>query len=255
MEVSQIENLVKEYQKLSKGMVDYTKYAFYAITHHSTSIEGSTLSESQVINLLEYGKTAINKPFEHHQMVFDHYQALQFIMQEAQSKKLIDIKFIQQIGAKVMKSTGGFVNTLAGSYNIANGDFRLGTVRAGTRTFPDFKKVPNFVENLCKEINKGLISSITFQDKCELAFQLHFDFVSIHPFGDGNGRTSRLLMNYVQAYFDLPLSIVYHQNRIKYIDVLEITRTKDNLQDFYKFMFQQYAKFLKNEIKQLNKLV
>ncbi len=86
MNLTAIEALREKYHALSRGIIDYAKYAHYAITHHSTSIEGSTLTESQVVNLLEYGKTATNKPFEHHQMVFDHYQALQFTVQEAQQK-------------------------------------------------------------------------------------------------------------------------------------------------------------------------
>lgn len=84
-------------------------------------------------------------------------------------------------------------------------------------------------------------------------FKVHFDFVSIHPFGDGNGRASRLLMNFVQCYFGLPLSIVFKQDRIKYINALEDARSKENLKPFYDFMNKQYAKFLNAEIKHLQK--
>ena len=253
MNTKQLQILAKEYQKLSKGEVDFNKYAYYAITHHSTSIEGSTLTESQVINLLEYGKPAINKPFEHHQMVFDHFQALQFVVKAATDKTLFTPQLIQQIGSKVMNSTGGIVNALMGNYDISKGDFRLGSVRAGNRSFPDYKKVPTLIQKLCEETNAKLKSAKTFEQKCELSFKVHFDFVSIHPFGDGNGRTSRLLMNYIQAYFGLPLSIVHKQDRIRYINALEAARNKEELTPFYAFMYAQYAKFLKNEIKHLNK--
>jgi Fic family protein len=244
-----LQQLVELHQKLSKGMVDYEKYAFFAATHHSTAIEGSTLTESQVINLLEYGKPAANKPFEHNQMVYDHHKAMLFVVELAKQKATLSPQLIKQIGAKVMHSTGGFVNTMVGQYNIATGDFRLGSVRAGTRTFPDAKKVPLLIERFCQEINEGLRTAKTFEQKCELAFKAHFDFVSIHPFGDGNGRTSRLLMNFVQAYFDLPLSIVFKQDRLKYINALEAARTKDSISPFYDFMFKQYKKFLKAEVK------
>jgi Fic family protein len=251
MNTNDIEALVYDFQKRSKGVVDFSKYSYYAITHHSTSIEGSTLTESQVINLLEYGKPATNKPFEHHLMVVDYFHALQFIIGEAENKRKLSVEFIQKIASEVMKNTGGEVNTALGNYNIANGEFRFGTVRAGTRTFPDYKKVPELVSRLCDETNEKIKSSFTFEEKFNLAFQVHFQFVSIHPFGDGNGRTSRLLMNYIQAWFGLPLSIVFKQDRIKYINALEDARTKETDEPFLDFMYSQYSKFLKNEISQL----
>ncbi len=248
MSISEIENLVTEYQSLTRGMVDYAKYAYYAITHHSTAIEGSTLTENQVINLLEYGKTAPSKPFEHHQMAFDHYHALVFVAAEAAQQKTVTVRLIQDIAAKVMHGTGGIINAMLGTYDTSKGDLRLSSVRAGTRTFPDYKKVGTLLETFCAETNENIKKAETLEEKCKAAFKAHFDLVSIHPFGDGNGRTSRLIMNYLQAYFGLPLSVTYKEDRLKYIDALENARKKEDLQPFYDFMFQQYAKFLKKEI-------
>ena len=251
MDKTKIEALVSDYQFRSKGIIDFGKYSYYAITHHSTSIEGSTLTESQVVNLLEYGKPATNKPFDHHLMVVDHFHAMQFVVGEAEKKRKLSQEFLQEIGALVMKNTGGMVNTALGNYNIAGGEFRLGTVRAGTRTFPDYKKVPGLVAQLCAETNEKLKTAQTFIEKCDLAFHVHFQLVSIHPFGDGNGRTSRLLMNYIQAWFGLPLSLVFQQDRIRYINALEASRTKENENPFFDFMYSQYSKFLKKEIAHL----
>jgi len=251
MDTTKIEALVAEFQLHSKGMIDFGKYSYHAITHHSTSIEGSTLTESQVVNLLEYGKPATNKPFDHHLMVVDHFHALQFVVGEAEKKRRLYPEFIQEISAMVMKNTGGVVNTALGNYNIAAGEFRLGTVRAGTRTFPDYKKVVELVSQLCRETNEKLKTVQTFEEKCNLAFLVHFHLVSIHPFGDGNGRTSRLMMNYIQAFFFFFLSIVFQQDRIQYINALEGSRAKESEKPFVDFMYSQYSKFLKKEIAQL----
>lgn len=252
MNVLEIESLANDFQTKSKGLVDFGKYAYYAVTHHSTSIEGSTLTESQVINLLDFGKPAANKPFEHHSMVVDHFNALQFVVSEAEKKRKLSPDFIRGIASRVMKNTGTEVNPVAGSYNIASGDFRIGTVGAGTRTFPDYRKVPDLVNRLCPEINEKLIIADTFEDKCNLAFSAHFQLVSIHPFGDGNGRVSRLIMNFIQAWFGLPLSMVFKQDRIRYINALEAARTKGNEQPILNFMYGQYTKFLKKEIAQIS---
>ena len=258
MDIKKTENLITLYQKYAGGIVDYQKYTYYAITHHSTAIEGSTLSASQVINLLEYDKSVANKPFSEHQMVIDHFKAMQFsdeyLREKTTEKFILSIDFIKKLGEKVMYSTGGSVNTMLGTYNIAKGDFRLSSVYAGTRTFPDYKKVPDLLEKMCLKINEKLKTVITLEEKLDLAFELHFDFVSIHPFGDGNGRTARLLMNLIQLYFDLPLSIVFKQDRIKYINALEKTCKNDDIKHFLAFMYAQYAKFLTKEIKVLEKI-
>ncbi len=92
MNIKKIENLITLYQKYAGGVVDYQKYTYYAITHHSTAIEGSTLSASQVINLLEYDKPVPNKPFSEHQMVIDHFKAMQFLdeyLREKTTEKFI----------------------------------------------------------------------------------------------------------------------------------------------------------------------
>lgn len=92
------------------------------------------------------------------------------------------------------------------------------------------------------------------EDKLLLAFNTHFELVSIHPFGDGNGGISRLMMNYILTYFELPMTIVFKQDRIKYIDALEVARNKEDNTIFFKFMFAQYEKFIKKEIKVLKNL-
>ena len=251
MKIQEINKLADIYLKLSKGMIDHDKYTYYAITHHSTAIEGSTLTEKQSVNLLEYGKPAASKPIQDHLMVLDYYEALKFTLSVAKDKKPLSTSLIQSMAAKVKTNTGETVNTILGTYNTAKGDFRTGTVRAGNRTFPDFKKVPAMVKQLCEKTNAEIKKVKTFEEKCNLAFKVQFDFVSIHPFGDGNGRTSRLLMNYIQAWFNLPLSIVFKPDRIKYVNALESARNKENIAIFYQFMYDQYRKFLKSEIDQL----
>ncbi|AYQ33967.1 Fic family protein [Runella sp. SP2] len=253
MSMNTIDSLIKKHKALSKGQIDYRKYAYYALTHHSTSIEGSTLTESQVINLLEYGKPAANKPFEHHQMVFDHFRALVAVVEWAEAKVSLSPLLIQQMGARVMKNTGSVVNSMGGNFDVSAGEFRLCSVRAGTRTFPNYLKVPQLIKRFCEEINEGIKTSKTPQQQLELSFKAHFDFVSIHPFGDGNGRTSRLLMNYIQAYFGLPMGLVFKQNRIGYINALEAARNAEDIAPFYDFMFKQYEKFLKHEIEEMSR--
>ena len=248
MTIWDIKELVIKYQEFAKEVINQDKYTYYAITYHSTAIEGSTLTEKQTVKLLEFGLTAGNKPIEHHLMVLDHDQALDFILKAANDPYPITVEFIQSVDTLILKSTGAIVNTKMGTYDTSIGDLRLSGVKAGNRLFPDYNKVPSLLKSLCQSVNEEMERVTTFEEICNLAFKIHYDLVSIHPFGDGNGRTARLLMNYFQYRFKLPLCIVYKQDGVKYTTALENARIKDDIAIFYDFMYSQYAKFLKSEI-------
>ena len=53
--IHKLENLVSEYKRIMQGQVNLEKLTYYAVTYHSTAIEGSTLTEGQVYNLLADG--------------------------------------------------------------------------------------------------------------------------------------------------------------------------------------------------------
>ena len=242
--IDKLEQLVADYRQATRGQADLKKFTYYAVTYHSTAIEGSTLTEGQVFDLLDQDIPAKNKPFSEQQMVIDHHKALVYMLNKTEDRQSITEKLIKEIGGMVVKNTGGIYNTALGTFDSTRGDYRLVNVHAGSRSFPDYKKVPALMKTLVKELNEKYTEATTFSEKCELAFYAHFHFVSIHPFVDGNGRTSRLLMNYLLDCFDLPIFYVYKSNRISYIQALEKSRETGNLLSFYHFMYRQYKKFI-----------
>lgn len=147
-----------------------------------------------------------------------------------------------------MRSTGAVYNTALGQIDASKGQFRKGNVSAGGHYFVNYEKVESYTQELVKKYNKQLPTVKNDSDKLELSFAAHFDLVNIHPFYDGNGRTSRLLMNYLQACFDLPLAIVHKEDKADYIASLQNARTQENLQPFFEFMFTQYDNQLQKEI-------
>ena len=242
-----LSELVKQYNHLYQSEPDLKKYSEYAITYHSTAIEGSTLTENEVIELLDIGKPAKRREFTHNLMVFDHHKALLYTVETAKRKEKITEKQIQNISAMVMKNTGALYNTAVGNFDAGKGEYRLVGVHAGKRTFPDYRKVPALMKKLIEYID--IEQKKQDIDVFQLAFEVHFRFVSIHPFADGNGRVARLLMNYILTYYGLPMLIVSKSDRLKYIDTLYHAQENGNMAPFYDFMLRQYIKLLKYEIK------
>ena len=242
-----LSELVKQYKQLYKSEPDLKKYSEYAMTYHSTAIEGSTLTENEVIELLDFGKPAKKREFLHNIMVFDHHKALLYTVEMSKRKEKITEKKIQNISSLVMKNTGTQFNTAVGNFDASMGEYRLIGVHAGRQTFPDYRKVSVLMKNLIKYINSEQEKQNI--DVLQFAFEVHFRLVSIHPFADGNGRVARLLMNYILIYYDLPMLIVFKSDRLKYIDTLYNAQENGNMAPFYDFMLRQYIKFLKYEIK------
>jgi Fic family protein len=181
-------------------------------------------------------------------MTLDHASALSFIIASAEKKKEITLAFIQEINAKVMAKTGKIYQTVFGELDSSKGIFRKGNVMAGSRYFPNFDKVESLTKKLCDTLATKINHTSVITDQLSLSFDAHFELVSIHPFYDGNGRTSRLLMNFVQHYYQLPMAVVFKEDKTEYIQALEDTRNKEDLTPFRNFMTQQYEKYLKQEI-------
>lgn len=129
--------------------------------------------------------------------------------------------------------------------------FRKGNVTAGISYFPNYDKVERLTNELVLSINSRMNNDLSIDEKLNLSFDAHFNLVSIHPFYDGNGRTSRLIMNYIQAFYDLPLAIVNSEDKQEYIQALIDTREKENIEIFRNFMKNQYEQYLLNEIKKI----
>ena len=199
--------LIKRYQRVTiEDNLD--QYNQIIRTHHSTAIEGSTLTLLETQALLEKGFSARGKPLEHHLMVVDHQAAQQVVLDWATQQEPLNRARLQAIAAAVMRQTGGPTNTLLGTFDSSLGQFRTVSAMAGSRMFLDAKKIPAAVDTLLKKVNTALPAAKTIRQVYDLSFLAHLQLVSIHPFGDGNGRTSRLLMNYIQQFRGLPLCLI-----------------------------------------------
>src|SRR3989337_703846 len=71
----------------------------------------------------------------------------------------------------------------------------------------------------------------------KIAADAHFKFVSIHPFVDGNGRTTRLLMNLILILNGYQMAIIRNEDRTTYLNSFETARKKDDMLPFYNLVY------------------
>lgn len=249
----ELEKYRNEYLSLNlNDNINYEKFSMISIVYNSTKIEGCSLDESDTRLLIENNITAKGKPLTDHLMVKDHFDAFLFIKNQAVKKRKLSVGFLKEVAALVMKNTGGTVNTISGEFDTSKGDLRLAQVYVDHKYFPDFSKVPALLEKLCKTVNEktDLVEGVEILN---LAADLHYNLVNIHPWGDGNGRVSRLMMNYIQLYHDEPLIKIFTEDRAEYISALNETEKANKPEIFRDFIASQQIKFFIAEIEKFKK--
>lgn len=251
----EIEQLYQEFQKLGiSESVDYDKYYLYSLITHSTAIEGSTLTEVETQMLFDEGLTANGKPLVYHLMNEDLKKAYELAKDESKLKIPVTPVFLQKLNAALMRTTGSTYNVMGGSFDSSKGDFRLCGVTAGFGGFSymNYLKVPVKVEEFCNVLQQRQNAVETLREQYELSFNAHLNLVTIHPWVDGNGRTARLLMNYIQFCHNLFPTKVFIEDREEYILSLRQSQEEENNRYFLDFMFGQLKKSLLLEIEKFN---
>jgi len=251
----EIEDLYNEFVRLGINQsVDYEKYYLYSLIAHSTAIEGSTLTEMETQLLFDEGVTAKGKPLVFHLMNEDLKKAYDFVREEAVRKTPVTSYFLQKSNALLMRTTGSIHHVAAGSFDSSIGEYRLCGVTAGIggRSYISYLKVPAKVEELCSIINEKQAAPLSFREQYELSFNVHLNLATIHPWVDGNGRTARLLMNYLQFCYDLFPAKIFKEERADYILSLQQAQEREENQPFLDFMALQLKKSLSIEIEKFN---
>ena len=196
------------------------------LTYNSNAIEGSTMTFNETKLVLNEGLTIGGKKLNEHLEVINHKYAIDFI-EELSKNKIITLRDIKDIHGLILrgiddKYADKFRDTLVG-VRLSDGRIR------------------NFTEPLLlDEAMREFIVSLdnNHQHPIIRAAQAHYEFVTIHPFIDGNGRTARLLMNLILLQSGYPPAIIRIANRAEYILALETAQNDNQLDKFYQVICQ-----------------
>jgi Fic family protein len=257
--IKKLLDALKEYELLGiADQIDYKKFYLYSLITHSTAIEGSTVTEIENQLLFDEGITAKGRSLQEQMMNLDLKAAYEHSMQLAHQHKDFSVEMLKNLSALVMKNTGASYNTAQGSFDASKGDLRLVGVTAGIggRSYMNYQKVPAKLEEVCKQLNqrRSELSNLDdIIDKYLFSFDAHYQLVTIHPWVDGNGRMSRLVMNHLQYEFGLvPVKIV-KEDKAEYIQALIDSREQESLEPFREFMMEEHVRNISKEIEEYKK--
>ena len=196
----------------------YEKDFELTFTHNSTAIEGNTLTLMETKVVLEDGISVGGKELREIYEVVNHKKAYRYVKRCIAEGKPLSETIVKDIHAILTENI-----IIGGIYR--NQEVRISgaghTPPAGNEMY---RQIKDFYSDL--DWKKKALNPI------EYAAWTHAEFVRIHPFIDGNGRTSRLIMNYqLMAAKFLPVSIA-KENRLDYYNALEEYAVNKNLVPF-----------------------
>lgn len=210
-------------------------------TFESNRIEGNTLTLQETDLVVQHGLTVSGKSMREHLEAINHHDAIDFVKELATDKKPISERDILQIHSLVLR---GIDPNEAGRYR------RHPVIITGA------KHIPPAPEHLREHLDGYFVwyrSQFNKLHPVLMAADIHAKFVTIHPFIDGNGRTSRLLMNLHLLQHGYPIGIIKGdvRNRMKYYKALDESRFANSDAAFREFMLQR----LKGDLERYLKLV
>lgn len=242
--MSELLKVLSEYDSLGiKEQLDYDKFYLYSIITHSTAIEGSAVTEIENQLLFDEGISP-SKTLAEQFMNLDLKAAYEKAFELADKHTQITTELLCSLSAILMRNTGSEYNTIEGSFSSAKGELRLFNVSAGRggKSYMAWQKVESKLAEFCSWLNekRNTISKNDIEAVYALSFEAHYRLVYIHPWSDGNGRMSRLLMNMIQKEFGVLPSVVKKEKRAEYIKSLAESQENDNFQLFLDFMLNHH---------------
>jgi Fic family protein len=221
--------------------------------YNSNHMEGNTLTYSETELLLYFEDTKGSHTMREFDEMRAHDVAFNFIKELATSDRPLTEQIIKQLNEIIL------VKPFWKDAITPNGQPTRRLIKVG-----DYKEYPNSVRLQNGEIFEyaspsdtpilmgDLVSWFRKEEKeihpCILATMLHYKFVRIHPFDDGNGRVARLLMNYVLIKSGYPPIVVKSSDKTNYLRALNAADAGED-QTLIEYMAEQLVWSLEVSIK------
>ncbi len=256
-EIKEYEVLRQKYQASIINKMDreeYIKYNEVLFSTHSCAIEGNSFSVDDTRELKEKGLGMIpagKTLFEAFEML-DHFEAYEYMVQNVQHP--LDEELLKEINKRVTRHTLSYR-----SPNAVPGEYTTTDMAAGDTVFGDHEeliaRVPKLLDSTERAICAVLKEKEAEQQKAPhpivLAARFHGFYEYLHPFRDGNGRTGRLVSNYILLRLGHPLIVIPSECRQEYIFALRMIRTEGtDEQHLIRFFFKMAMKRMLEEIQQ-----
>lgn len=230
VQLAEIDRLKKRWtncKALNEGqLLKMKSYFRTSYTHDSNKIEGNTLTLKETELVVNQGITISGKSVTEHLEAVNHSEAVELIYDLIQSREDLSARMVLQLHGLILR---GIDRHNAGIYRRSNV-----RISGSSHVPPPHYKLIELMESYYTfyENSKSKLHPVI------LAAEIHERLVSIHPFIDGNGRTSRLVMNLILLRYGYTLVSLKgdDKSRLAYYDALEQKQVDNDSTSFYQLI-------------------
>ncbi|MFT7252318.1 MAG: Fic family protein/DNA-binding Xre family transcriptional regulator [Flavobacterium sp.] len=231
-----LQSILVEIDLLKKELDNFRQFDSFRIaqaleleyTFESNKIEGNTLTLRETDLVVNEGLTVSGKSMREHLEAINHQEAISYIKQLIERNFQLNEREVLSIHNLILR---GIIPEDAGKYRKEQV-----LIKGSTHMPPQPYLVAKAIEDYFIWFleNKNKLHPII------LAAEMHERLVAIHPFTDGNGRTSRLIMNLILLQNGYVIANIKgdYNSRISYSKALEIAQTSNNKEDFLMLIAQ-----------------
>lgn len=211
-------------------------------TYDSNAIEGSTLTRGETGFFLEYGLTVEGKPFKDFLDARNHAEAIDYLYAIIKEERPLTQGVIKEFNALLLSGV-----TTTPAVNQEGKRIEKPARPGEYKTLPNHVLQPDgtmfyYVEPLqvpgeMAQLIQWIHRHTDLHHPAVVGAVAHYNLVRIHPFDDGNGRVSRLLMNLILIQKRFSPAIVRMEQRRNYLDGLKAADQGD-LNPFIEFILK-----------------
>lgn len=226
--MNKIDQLFQEWQSLQPLKEEYQQRLdqkfMLEFNYNSNHIEGNTLTYGQTELLLKYDEVAENAKMKDLEEMKAHNLCLGLIKAESSDNdRPLTEAFVRGLHKTMLREDYTAYTKEGKPYTVHAGVYktRPNSVKTVTGEFFEYASVeetPVLMHDLIEWYNEA--EKNIELSPIELASLFHYRYIRIHPFEDGNGRISRLIVNYILAKHGYPMIVVKSDDKTNYLTAL-----------------------------------
>ena len=247
-EIEKYERVRQEYQrKVADRMerMEWMEYNEILFSAHSCAIEGNsfTVDDSRVLRDQGMAMVPVGRSLLECMEMADHFRAFDYMV--GHLDHAFDEALLREVNRLVTEHTIGYRTggAVAGEYTTVD-------MAAGDTVFGDHEELIARVPKLMESTERALVEGT---HPLVVASKWHGYYEYLHPFRDGNGRTGRLLMNFLLLRAGHPLLIVQMKDRADYIEALRQIKKEGTDEFLVAFFFRVAIGRMEKELEQKRK--
>lgn len=234
-QLDELKRCLDSFRPLNRNQVERLQLVWDTeYTYESNRIEGNTLTLSETSVVINEGMTVAGRTVHEHLEAINHKEAIDYLRSIVAGSEKLSEWTIKSLHELVIKNHP--------KHHDQRGKYRNEDVQITGTTYvpPIFIRVPELMRDLIERHEAKEARQI---HPVVLAADVHSELVGVHPFIDGNGRTSRLVMNFVLMRAGFPIANISGDkaNRVEYYDALNQSHLEHN-NDPFRLLVAKYVR-------------